>query len=173
MWFKNFSLIWTKQNDIYNFMQSSTILDNLKAHGVAFGALPQPGGSYVAVNIRGNVAYVAIQLPIRDDQFYFLGRLGKDVTTEQGYEAAKMAATNVLLQIDKFVGYDRIVGLNHVDIYYQVHDTWDEGPQVANGASDLFLKILGDRGVHTRAILGVDKLPRNHSVALVTSFTIK
>lgn len=154
-------------------MQSSIILDNLKSLGVTFGAVPQPGGSYVAVNIRGNIAYVAIQFPIRDNAFYFLGRLGKEVTTEQGYEAAKMAATNVLLQIDKFVGYERIVGLNHADIYYQVHDTWDEGPHVANGASDLFLKVLGDRGLHTRAILGVDKLPKNHSVALTTSFTIK
>jgi enamine deaminase RidA (YjgF/YER057c/UK114 family) len=154
-------------------MQSSIIIDNLKSLDVTFGAVPQPGGSYVAVNIRGNIAYVAIQFPIRDTQFYFLGRLGKEVTTEQGYEAAKMAATNVLLQIDKFVGYERIIGLNHADIYYQVHDTWDDGPHVANGASDLFLKVLGDRGLHTRAILGVDKLPKNHSVALTTSFTIK
>jgi enamine deaminase RidA (YjgF/YER057c/UK114 family) len=154
-------------------MQSSAILDKLKSLGVPFGAPPQPGGSYVAVNIRGNVAYVAIQLPIKDEQFFFLGRLGKDITTEQGYEAAKMAATNVLLQMDKFVGDERIVGLNHVDIYYQVHDTWDEGPRVANGASDLFLNVLGDRGVHTRAILGVERLPRNHSVALVASFTIR
>ena len=154
-------------------MQDSLITDKLKSLGVTFGAVPQPGGSYVAVNIRGNIAYVAIQFPIKDSQFFFLGRLGNEVTTEQGYEAAKMAATNVLLQIDKFVGYEKIVGLNHADIYYQVYNTWDDGPQVANGASDLFLKVLGDRGQHTRAILGVDRLPKNHSVALVTSFTIK
>jgi hypothetical protein len=63
--------------------------------------------------------------------------------------------------------------VNHADIFYQVHDIWDEGPHVANGASDLFIKVLGDRGLHTRTILGVDKLPKNHSVALTTSFTIK
>lgn len=154
-------------------MQDSIIQEKLRSLGVVFGAAPQPGGSYVAVNIRGNIAYVAIQLPIRDNQFFFLGRLGNEVTTEQGYEAAKMAATNVLLQIDKFVGYDRIVGLNHADIYYQVSGTWDEGPRVANGASDLFLQVLGDRGQHTRAIFGVDRLPKNHSIALTTSFTIK
>lgn len=154
-------------------MENSIILDNLRSSGVTFGAIPQPGGSYVAVNIRGNIAYVAIQFPIKDNQFFFLGRLGNEVTTEQGYEAARMAATNVLLQIDKFVGYERIVGLNHADIYYQVHNSWDEGPQVANGASDLFLKVLGDRGLHTRTILGVDRLPKNHSVAVTTSFTIR
>ena len=154
-------------------MKNSPIISNLRSLGISFGDTPKPGGSYVAVNIRGNIAYVAIQFPIKDSQFYFLGRLGKDVTTEQGYEAAKMAATNVLLQIDTYVGYDRIIGLNHADIYYQVYNDWDEGPKVANGASDLFLKVLGDRGQHTRSILGVDKLPKNHSVALTTSFTIK
>jgi enamine deaminase RidA (YjgF/YER057c/UK114 family) len=150
----------------------STIISKLDELGIAFGEIPKPGGSYVAVNIRGNVAYVAIQFPIKDNKFYHLGRLGKDVTTEQGYEAAKIAATNVLLQIDKFVDYENIVGLNHVDIYYQVHDNWDEGPKVANGASDLFLEVLGDMGNHTRAIMGVDRLPKNHSVALTASFTV-
>lgn len=152
----------------------STIIRRLEELGIAIGEIPKPGGSYVAVNIRGKVAYVAIQFPIQDSQFHFRGRLGKEVTTEQGYEAAKIAATNVLLQIDKFVGYEKLVGLNHLDIYYQVHNDWDEGPKVANGASDLFLEILGDdMGKHTRAIMGVDRLPRNHSVALVASFTVK
>jgi len=78
-----------------------------------------------------------------------------------------------LAQVHKFVGLENIIGLNHADIYYQASDDWDEGPRVADGASDLFLEILGDKGVHTRAICYVHKLPKNHSVALVTSFTIK
>ena len=153
-------------------MANDTIIRNLKQLGVSFGEIPKPGGSYVAVNIRGNQAYVAIQLPIKDDKFYYIGRLGNDLTTEDGYEAAKMAATNVLLQINKFVGFDRLVGMNHADIYYQVYKDWDEGPRVADGASDLFLNVLGDKGQHTRAIIGVERLPRGFSVALVTSFTI-
>ena len=154
-------------------MANDTIIHNLKQLGISFGEIPKPGGSYVAVNIRGNNAYVAIQLPIKDDKFYYIGRLGNELTTEEGYEAAKMAATNVLLQINKFVGFDRLVGMNHADIYYQVYKDWDEGPRVADGASDLFLKVLGDLGQHTRAIIGVDRLPRGFSVALVTSFTVK
>ena len=153
-------------------MANDTIIRNLKQLGISFGEIPKPGGSYVAVNIRGNQAYVAIQLPIKDDKFYYIGRLGNDLTTEDGYEAAKMAATNVLLQINKFVGFDRLVGMNHADIYYQVYKDWDEGPRVADGASDLFLNVLGDKGQHTRAIIGVERLPRGFSVALVTSFTI-
>jgi hypothetical protein len=151
----------------------NNILHNLKELGISFGEIPKPGGSYVAVNIRGNIAYVAIQFPIKDDKFFYIGRLGRDITTEEGYEAAKMAATNVLGQINKFVGFDQIVGLNHADIYYQADKDWDEGPRVANGASDLFLNALGDLGQHTRAIFGVERLPRHFSVALTTSFTIK
>src|SRR5687768_5179778 len=102
-------------------MSNDTIINNLKQLGISFGAIPKPGGSYVVVNVRGNIAYVAIQLPIKDDKFYYIGRLGNDLTTEDGYEAVKMAATNVLLQIDKFVGFSRLVGMNHADLCYQVH----------------------------------------------------
>lgn len=154
-------------------MANDQIIDKLKQLGISFGEIPKPGGSYVAVNIRGNIAYVAIQLPIKDNKFYYIGRLGSDLTTEDGHEAAKMAATNVLLQINKFIGFDRLVGMNHADIYYQVYKDWDEGPRVADGASNLFLNVLGELGQHTRAIIGVERLPRGFSVALVTSFTIK
>lgn len=153
-------------------MQSTTPLTNFGKLGVDLETIPKPGGSYVAVNVRENIAYVAIQFPIKQDQFYYIGRLGKEVTTEQGYKAGRLAATNVLAQVQKFVGLENIVGLNHADIYYQADDDWDEGPIVANGASDLFLEVLGKKGEHTRTILGVHKLPKNHSVALTTSFTI-
>lgn len=153
-------------------MEKSTIANKLKELGIQFNNLPKPGGSYVAVNVRGNIAYVAIQFAIKDDHFYYIGRLGKEVTTEDGYQAARMAAINVLGQIDKFVGLEN-VGLNHADIYYRATEEWDEAPRVADGASDLFLSVLGDSGKHTRAIFGVDKLPRGFCMAITTSFTIK
>lgn len=154
-------------------MNPNKLIDNIEKLGIDFSNIPKPGGSYTMVNVRDNIAFVAIQFPIKDNTFYHLGRLGKEVTTEEGYQAAKLAATNVLAQIHKYVGFENIIGLNHADIYYQSGDDWDEGPAVANGASDLFLEVLGDKGVHTRAIFGVHKLPKNHSVALTTSFTIK
>jgi enamine deaminase RidA (YjgF/YER057c/UK114 family) len=153
-------------------MELTAMLANFEKLGVDLDTIPKPGGSYVAVNVRGNIAYVAIQLPIKRNEFYFTGRIGKDITTEQGYQAARLAAINVLSQIYKFVGFEKIVGLNHVDIHYQAADDWDEGPIVANGASDLFLAVLGPKGEHTRTILSVHKLPKNHSVALTASFTI-
>ncbi len=133
---------------------------------------PKPGGSYVSVNVRNKVAYVAIQFPIRNDEYLYTGRLGDTVSTEEGYIAAAMCAANVLAQIHNYVGFDKVAGLNHADIYYQAHDSWDDGPVIANGASDLFVKVLGDKGIHTRAIFGVDKLPRNFCVGITCSFSL-
>lgn len=138
--------------------------------------LPQvstPGGSYVSVNVRGGIAYVAIQFPIVNGEYFYQGRLGAELTTENGYHAMQLCALNVLAQVHAKVGFDKIEGLNHFDAYYQSADDWDDAPKVVNGASDLFINVLGEAGVHSRAIFGVDKLPRNFSVGLTATFTLK
>ncbi|QSE99299.1 RidA family protein [Fulvivirga lutea] len=131
-----------------------------------------PGGSYSSVNIRGKIAYIAIQFPILNGDFKFQGKLGKDLTTKQGYEAMKLCALNVLSQIEDKIGIDNINGLNHIEAYYVATDDWDDAPIVVNGASDLFSTVLGEKGKHSRTILGVHNLPRNFSVGLTTSFTL-
>ena len=85
----------------------------------------------------------------------------------------ELCALNVLAQVDKKIGFDKIVGVNHIDAYFQSGSDWDDSPTVVNGASDLFVKVLEEKGTHSRAIFGVEKLPRNFSVGLTTSFTIK
>ena len=150
-----------------------TVQDKLKELGLTVPEASTPGGSYVSVNIRENIAYVAIQFPIDNETYLYQGRLGQDLNTEDGYKAMELCALNVLAQIDAKVGFDNIVGLNHIDAYYQSAQNWDDAPIVVNGASDLFTKVLGDKGTHSRAIFGVDKLPRNFCVGLTTTFTIK
>ena len=146
---------------------------NLEKYGFELPNVSTPGGSYVSVNIRENNAYVAIQFPILNEKYLYLGRLGNDLSTEDGYKAMELCALNVLAQIDKKVGFDRLVGLNHIDAYFQSGENWDDSPIVVNGVSDLFMKILEMKGEHSRAIFGVDKLPRNFSVGLTASFTIE
>lgn len=145
----------------------------LKELNIELPEVSTPGGSYTSVNIRGTIAYIAIQFPIINGEYLYQGRLGDSITTEDGYEAMRLCAINVLAQIDKKIGFDSIIGLNHIDAYFQSGTSWDDSPTVVNGASDLFLDILGEKGIHSRAIFGVDKLPRNFSVGLTTSFTIK
>ncbi|PKV49766.1 enamine deaminase RidA (YjgF/YER057c/UK114 family) [Aquimarina sp. MAR_2010_214] len=147
--------------------------EKLNALGLQLPEISTPGGSYVSVNTRGNIAYIAIQFPIRNGAYLYQGRLGDTITTDQGYEAMKLCALNVLAQIDEKIGFDTIEGLNHIDAYFQSSMHWDDSPIVVNGASDLFIEVLEEKGTHTRAIFGVDKLPRNFSVGLTTSFTLK
>jgi len=132
-----------------------------------------PGGSYVSVNIRENIAYIAIQFPILNEEYKYQGRLGNEISTEDGFKAMELCALNVLAQVDKQIGFEKIVGLNHIDAYFQSGADWDDSPIVVNGASDLFVKVLEEKGVHSRSIFGVEKLPRNFSVGLTTSFTLK
>lgn len=148
------------------------VLSTLSKLNLTLPKVSKPGGSYASVNVRGDIAYVAIQFPILNGKFLFQGRLGDTVITQQGYEAMELCALNVLSQIHHKVGFENIEGLNHIDAYYQSIDIWDEGPKVVNGASDLFLKVLGERGTHSRAIFGVERLPKNFSVGLTTSFTL-
>ncbi len=132
----------------------------------------KPGGSYTSVNIRGKIAYIAIQFPILNQEFLYQGRLGKELTTDEGYKAAQLCGLNVLSQINSKIGFDKILGLNHIDICFQAAKGWDDSPIVANGASDLFANVLGDKGTHSRAIFGVEDLPRNFSVGLTCSVTL-
>ncbi len=148
------------------------IIEKITQLGLSLPDVSTPGGSYVSVNVRGNIAYVAIQFPIRDGKFLHLGRLGEDLSTEEGYKAMELSALNVLAQLHHKIGFDNIEGINHFDAYFQSGENWDDSPKVVNGASDLFVNVLGDKGQHSRAIFGVEKLPRNFSVGLTVSATL-
>lgn len=146
---------------------------NLAKYKLQMPEISSPGGNYLSVNIRENIGYVAIQFPIINGEYLYQGRLGYEISTEQGYEAMELCALNVLAHINNKIGLNNLVGLNHIDIYFQAGADWDDSPIIANGASDLFVKILEEKGHHSRAIIGVDRLPRNFSVGLTASFTLK
>lgn len=149
-----------------------TPLESLKKLGHTLPNVSTPGGSYVSVNIRANIAYIAIQFPILNEAYQYQGRLGDDLSTEEGYKAMELCALNVLAQINEKVGFEKVLGLNHIDAYFQSGENWDDSPKVVNGASDLFVNVLEEKGKHSRAIFGVEKLPRNFSVGLTASFTL-
>jgi len=140
--------------------------------GLTLPEAPKPGGNYLSVNIRGNIAYIAIQLPKLGDNWIYKGRIGDELTTEDGYKAMQLCALNVLAHINKSIGFENVVGLNHIDAYYQAGEDWDDAPKIVDGASDLFVNVLGEKGRHSRAIFGVHKLPRNFSVGVTCSLTI-
>lgn len=154
-------------------MNLITLKDQLKSLGYELPDITSPGGSYQSVNTRGKIAYIAIQFPIRNGEFLYLGRLGDELSTEDGYKAMELCALNVLAQIEHKIGFEKLDGINHLDAYFQAGEDWDDSPKVVNGASDLLVNVLGEKGQHSRAIFGVHKLPRNFSVGLTVTVTIK
>lgn len=149
------------------------IQEKLSEWGLTLPECTKPGGSYSSVVVRGKVVYVAIQFPFFNGSINYQGRLGDAISIEDGYKAMQMCALNVLSQIHNKIGFDKIEGLNHIDAVYQAVDSFDEAPKVVNGASDLFVHVLGERGNHTRSLMGVHKLSRNFSVGLTASFTLR
>lgn len=149
------------------------IKEKLAALGLTLPVLSKPGGNYVPVNIRGNIAYIAVQFPKSGTEMLYKGRLGAELTTEDGYKAMQLCALNVLAHIENSIGFDNVLGINHLEATFQASEGWDESPKVVDGASDVFVSVLGEKGIHSRNILGVDKLPKNFSVGLTCSLTIK
>mgnify|MGYP000334572854 CR=1 FL=1 len=154
-------------------MDSIDIDKKLREWQLELPVASSPGGAYTSVNIRGKVAYIAIQFPIINGELGYTGRFGENLTTKDGYKAMQQAALNVLSQIHDKIGLDKIEGLNHMDAYYQSGENWNEAPQIVDGASELFLHVLGIKGTHSRAIFGVHKLYGNLSVGITCHLTLK
>jgi enamine deaminase RidA (YjgF/YER057c/UK114 family) len=149
-----------------------TIPQRLAELGLTLPPPSRQGGNYVPLNIRGNIAYMAIQLPKNGDQLLFKARVGQALTTEDGYQAMQLCALNILSHIHHTLGLERLVGINHLDAYFQAYGDWDASPKIVDGASDLLVNVLGEKGVHSRAIFGVESLPRNFSAGVTCSMTI-
>lgn len=135
---------------------------------------PKPIAKYIPVKIVDNLAFCSGQGPTKDGKFIFVGRVGKEISLEEGYEAAKMCALNCLAAIKSAIGsldkIDEIISLrgfvnSNPDFYRQ--------PEVINGASELIIKIFGEKGMHARSALGTSVLPCNISVELEMVVSLK
>jgi len=122
----------------------------------------------------GNMVYVAGQGPFWDGRFVITGRLGKDLSLEQGREAAKIAAINILGHLkDACEGdLDRVRGCIMVQGFVRCTDEFDDTPLVINGASDLFVDVFGEAGRHARYAVGSNALPRSIPVEVGGIFEI-
>lgn len=149
------------------------IKDRLLQLGLQLPEVAKPGGNYSTVNIRRGIVYIAIQFPKWNGDFLYQGVLGKELNTEDGYKAMQVCALNVLAQIHPLKELNENLELNHIEAIYRSIDSWDEAPKIADGASDLFIKVLENKGNHTRSIFGVSQLPKNFCVGLTCSFSLQ
>lgn len=136
-------------------------------YNVEIPAPPAPGGLYTPVVQTGNLVYVSGQSCTVNGKAVFTGTMGRNLTLEQGQEAARLAVLNCLSLLK-----DYLKDLNRVKRFVQLigfvksAEGFVDQPKVINGASQLLLDVFGERGAHTRMALGTNELPGGATVEL-------
>lgn len=128
--------------------------------GIALPAPAPPAGSYVPCVQVGPLVYVSGQIPARDGKVTKVGRVGVDVTIEEGIDAARLCAINAIGVLKSHAGdLSRVKRIVRVGVFVACDPSFGDQPKVANGASDLLARVFGDDGKHARAAVGVASLP--------------
>jgi enamine deaminase RidA (YjgF/YER057c/UK114 family) len=146
-------------------MNESEILQRLSELGLDLPAVPVPVASYVPVTVAGNLAFVSGQIPMSEGRPIAIGTLGSDVTVAEAQHAAAQAALQAISALRVALGsLDRVKRVAQVTVYVAAIPGFLEHPEVANGASELFIGVFGEAGRHARAAIGMSSLPRGASV---------
>jgi enamine deaminase RidA (YjgF/YER057c/UK114 family) len=140
--------------------------------------LPQaaaPVANYVPTVRAGDLLFVSGQVCQWNGERRFIGKLGREITLDQGQQAARLCGLNILAQAKKALDgdLDRIVRCVKLGGFVNSLDDFTQQPQVMNGCSDLMVEVFGDAGRHARAAIGVNVLPGNVAVEVEAVFEIR
>ena len=143
--------------------------------GISLPPAPGPKAAYTPYRISGNLVYIAGQGPIDSPENPAFGRVGKDLTTAQGYQAARSTGLNILAQLKKACDgdLDRVVQCVQIQGIVKCTDDYTDSPKVINGASELFRDVFGERGLAARAAIGTNSLPANIACEIMSTWEIK
>ena len=133
-----------------------------------------PVGSYVATKITGNLLFISGQISIAENGELIKGKIGKDLSTEQGYDAAKRCGLSIVAQAKVACNGDlsKIKSCIKLTGYVNSTEDFTEQPKVINGASDLIATIFSDAGMHARAAVSANSLPLGVSVEVDAIFEL-
>lgn len=135
--------------------------------GIELPSPPQPVATYIPAVQAGDLLFLSGVVPFSDGKLALVGKLGTDLTVEQGYEAARIALLNALAIVRKELGtLDRVKKVVRMVGHVASADGFVQQPAVVNGASDLLVKIFDDAGRHARVAVGAAELPLNAPVEL-------
>ena len=149
-----------------------TVLDRLRELGIELPAVAAAAGSYVPTVQTGSLLYTSGQLPFVDGKLPATGKVGAEVSPEDAKSYARLAALNVLAAAHAAVGLDNVVRLVKVVGFVNSAPGFTAQPGVINGASDLFVEVLGEAGRHARSAVGVSELPLGTPVEVEAIFEV-
>ena len=151
-----------------------TAEENIKKLQIKLPEAKAPVGNYVATKIIGKMLFISGQISIDESGQLIKGKVGKDLNTEAGYDAAKRCALSIIAQVKKACDNDlsRIKSCVKLTGFVNSTDDFTDQPKVINGASDLIASIFGDAGMHTRAAVSTNSLPLGVSVEVDAIFEL-
>ena len=135
--------------------------------GIELPTPPTPVANYVPAVRTGNLVFLLGHGPVKNDGTMIIGRVGEDLTLDEGYQAARQVALALIANLQKEIGdLDNVKRV--VKLLGMVNSTPDfkDQPKVINGASDLFVEVFGDKGKHARSAVGMNVLPGNIPVEI-------
>ena len=147
---------------------------NLKILGITLPEAPKPVGASVAYVKAGNLVFISGQVSFGQDGKLIKGKIGSDLSLEQGQEAAKACAINIISQIKAACNNDlnQVKKCIKISGFVNSKDDFTDQPKVINGASELIVNIFGDLGKHARAAVSVNSLPLGAAVEIEAIFEV-
>jgi enamine deaminase RidA (YjgF/YER057c/UK114 family) len=153
---------------------SGEIAARLRELGLELPPAPSPVANYVPYLIAGNLLFISGQISKAGDGTLLSGRVGDTLSIEDGIAAARVCALNVLAQAQAALeDLDRVAQVMRLTGFVNAGPDFTDHPKVINGASDLMVAVLGDKGRHTRAAVGVSGLPAGAAVEVDAIFSVK
>ena len=148
--------------------------DKIKELNIKLPEAKAPAGNYVATKISGKLLFISGQISVNEDGDLIKGKVGKDLDTEAGYNAAKRCALSIVTQVKKACANDlsKVKSCIKLTGFVNSTENFTEQPKVINGASDLIASIFGDAGMHTRAAVSTNSLPLGVSVEVDAIFEL-
>ena len=151
-----------------------TVENNLKKLNISLPNAPEPVGAYVAYKKIGNLLFISGQLPIDSEGNITKGKIGKDLSLEDGQKASKLCVINILAQVKKALNgdLDKVKNCIKITGYVNSTDNFRDQPKVINPASDTLASVFESRGKHARAAVSTNSLPLGASVEIDAIFEI-
>ena len=148
--------------------------DKIKELEIKLPEAKPPVGNYVATKVIGKMLFVSGQISVDKDGQLIKGKVGKDLDTEAGYNAAKRCALSIIAQVKKACDNDlsKVKSCVKLTGFVNSTDEYTDQPKVINGASDLIVKVFGNSGMHARAAVSTNSLPLGVSVEVDAIFEL-
>lgn len=139
----------------------------LQELGITLSTPPSPVANYVNTVLTGNLLYISGKGPLQDDGTYIQGKVGENLSLEEGYQAARITGINLISTLKAAVGdLKKVKRIVRVTGMVNAASDFTEHPKVVNGCSDLLVAVFGEKGKHTRAAVGMSSLPSNIAVEI-------